>query len=762
MQRRHSLVFMLVVVVLGIQIAGCGGSKHHAALAISGTLPATGTVGTAYSGSLTASGGTAPYTWTISGLPAGVTSSGASSATLSVSGTPTTAASYSVSAMVTDSASATMTYTVSVVISAATGAGFTISPTTLGTLTVGTALTPITVTASPAGTQPYTWTVSSGSLPAGLFLNNGDSTNTTTVTSTTNSITITGTPTTSGAYSFTLSVNDSASPAVTGSQAYSGTVSSGSTEAACAATPTLRGNESALTLPYAYLLKGADSNDGPIYWAGSFTPDGMGGITTADLDFSSVDFGPFSYQVQVAGSSYSYGADGRGCLYLVLSGLNGGAVPAAAKHSSSITPKAVSGISHKHRKLHPDAVSGSLQTVTFSFSLSIGNQSGRMTEFDYANSGFQAAGQMHQQTSADFVVANLAPKFAFGIDGWYLDPDNNLDRAAIAGTVSNASGTLSDGFADANIIGNVFSTLSGGTGSLEGSTVSETTGRGTGSFTITTTGGPFAFDFVYYIVNKSDLYIISSDGPTNGNYVVAGRALEAAATPVALNGYYVPILSGIDFNVNETDGDNVVTIGTANLLNNGTIPAAKIYTNDAGTYVTNSYTNGTYALDTSTGRISVTGVTETPPVGYLTATASEDDIAAFLVGTDGATSSGYLALQATSAPNLSNSSVSGNFIFGTSEDVVGITGSEVGAYNFTGTGTYSATIDIVDVANSADSANQASNGTITVNSDGSGTIVTPGGNLSIVTGGSAIVAIDAGTTQQPLLYYFIQQVAPTN
>ena len=73
MQRRHSSIFVLGLVVLGIQIAGCGGSKkHNTGLTISGTLAGTGTVGTAYSGTLTASGGTAPYTWTVTGLPAGV------------------------------------------------------------------------------------------------------------------------------------------------------------------------------------------------------------------------------------------------------------------------------------------------------------------------------------------------------------------------------------------------------------------------------------------------------------------------------------------------------------------------------------------------------------------------------------------------------------------------------------------------------------------------------------------------------------------
>ncbi|KRE99725.1 hypothetical protein ASG88_14080 [Nocardioides sp. Soil777] len=64
----------------------------------------TGQVGTPVDGfTLEATGGTAPYTWTASGLPAGVTVA----ADGTVSGTPTTAGSYDVTATATDSATPT-------------------------------------------------------------------------------------------------------------------------------------------------------------------------------------------------------------------------------------------------------------------------------------------------------------------------------------------------------------------------------------------------------------------------------------------------------------------------------------------------------------------------------------------------------------------------------------------------------------------------------------------------------------------------------
>src|SRR4029078_4376254 len=74
----------------------------------------SGTVGTAISSfTLSASGGTAPYTWTATGLPPGISVS--SSGT--VSGTPTTAATYNPTVTAHDSASgtgsATFTFTIS-------------------------------------------------------------------------------------------------------------------------------------------------------------------------------------------------------------------------------------------------------------------------------------------------------------------------------------------------------------------------------------------------------------------------------------------------------------------------------------------------------------------------------------------------------------------------------------------------------------------------------------------------------------------------
>jgi serine protease len=64
--------------------------------------PQTGTVGVATSLTITASGGTPPYTWSATGLPAGLSINASSGV---ISGTPTTAATYNPSVTATDTSS---------------------------------------------------------------------------------------------------------------------------------------------------------------------------------------------------------------------------------------------------------------------------------------------------------------------------------------------------------------------------------------------------------------------------------------------------------------------------------------------------------------------------------------------------------------------------------------------------------------------------------------------------------------------------------
>ena len=98
-----------------------GGGTTVTPLAVAGSTLAAATVGTAYSQTLTATGGTAPYTWSVASgvLPAGLALNPTTGA---IAGTPTAAGTSSFTVRVTDAKAATATAARSVTVSAATTA----------------------------------------------------------------------------------------------------------------------------------------------------------------------------------------------------------------------------------------------------------------------------------------------------------------------------------------------------------------------------------------------------------------------------------------------------------------------------------------------------------------------------------------------------------------------------------------------------------------------------------------------------------------
>ncbi len=118
------------------------------------------------------------------------------------------------------------------------------------------------------------------------------------------------------------------------------------------------------------------------------------------------------------------------------------------------------------------------------------------------------------------------------------------------------------------------------------------------------------------------------------------------------------------------------------------------------------------------------------------------------------------ALQGTSAPNFSNSSLSGQYTIGT-RDEAGKSESEVGQFDFTSPGAYSAIGDLVTAGESKSQPDVGGNsGTVFVNGDGSGTFGTGPAATIIVTNGPLIVGIDGSTSAtQPLLYILVAHTA---
>lgn len=150
-----------------------------------------GTTGTGYSANVVASGGTPPYSWTVvsGALPKGLSLSPSGT----ITGTPTGATHAVFTVQVTDASPSPQSTTAALSIDVVPPP-LAVSRTSFPEGTTGAFYS--TTLAATGGTPPYTWSIASGSLPAGLKLTAGGS--------------ISGTPTTGGTVSFTVRVTDSA------------------------------------------------------------------------------------------------------------------------------------------------------------------------------------------------------------------------------------------------------------------------------------------------------------------------------------------------------------------------------------------------------------------------------------------------------------------------------------------------------------------------------------------------------------------------
>ncbi|MBB4732083.1 putative Ig domain-containing protein [Xanthomonas arboricola] len=169
------------------------------------TLPAA-TRGTAYSQTLSASGGTAPYTYAVSAgsLPAGITL--ASNGTLS--GTATVEGSFNFTVTATDANTFTATQAYALTVA---GPNLALPASTLPAGTAGQAYS-AAITPATGGTAPYRYALTAGALPNGVIVDAATGA-------------LSGTPTLSSTFNFTLTATDSTpSPAVQASQNYSVTI----------------------------------------------------------------------------------------------------------------------------------------------------------------------------------------------------------------------------------------------------------------------------------------------------------------------------------------------------------------------------------------------------------------------------------------------------------------------------------------------------------------------------------------------------------
>ena len=276
-----------------------------ATLAVTTASLPNATVGAAYSQTLAAAGGTAPYSWAVTSgaLPAGLSLNASSGL---VSGTPTSIGTSNFTVTVTDAVLATASQPLQITVDPQT---LVITTSTLATGTVGQAYSD--ALAATGGVAPYTWSVTAGALPAGLVLDAWTGA-------------ITGTPTAAGTFNFTAEVSDSQGTPATATKPLSITVNAAGSPSVT--TPSLPNGTEGLAYsaslsasgglaPYKWYISGGtlpkglalNSSTGEIsgvcYAAGSYT------FTVKAWDSQSPSaFGARTYTVSVAAAD----SDGDG------------------------------------------------------------------------------------------------------------------------------------------------------------------------------------------------------------------------------------------------------------------------------------------------------------------------------------------------------------------------------------------------------------------------------------------------------------------
>lgn len=208
-----------------------------------------------------------------------------------------TATSVDYLAPATVSSSSTATVTATSIANADVTAGVTITVSPTPALSVSTTLLPSGSVGLPysnrlqafGGVSPYTWSVSSGSLPSWASLDSSAGI-------------ISGTPDATGTSVFTIKVSDSQSTPASATQSLSIAVAGHDST-----------NNAELNGQYAFLLQGFDDATGNQFAiVGSFKADGNGNVSGLE-DIN----GPAGYQSVTFTGTYTVGADNRGQATLV-------------------------------------------------------------------------------------------------------------------------------------------------------------------------------------------------------------------------------------------------------------------------------------------------------------------------------------------------------------------------------------------------------------------------------------------------------------
>ncbi len=714
-------------------------------LTITTTSLPPGTVNAAYSTSISTNGGVTPLTFTITpnGLPPGLNFNAASG---QITGIPKSTGVFPFTVQVQDSSlpSGQIAPTpplpplpLSITINAPAPLGITSNPNLPAGFTA-TTYGPLPLIAT-GGVGPYTWSVITGQLPAGLTLAPDGTISGTPVLAT-------NPPTNTF---FTVQVADSELNPITGLPApqivtlqFNITIS-----------PGVISPNTLLSGQYTFLFNGFDVS-GPVTIIGTVFAGGNG-VLSGEEDIYRQS-GVISSPPAPVSGVYLIGSDGRGTMELVAT----------------------------------SPISNATLTTDYRLVLDSGGGSGhpnvRLFEDNSTNTnndapnGTHGEGIMKPVVGSGFTDASFGGNYAFGFGGYESAGKLPVALAGVLHADSTTPTPSLTGTCDFNDAGAYSSQTLSGTFD----TTVDGLGRGIAQLDFAQPGkSQVALSFVYYFVSPTDILFMENDTSAsksvfyllNGEmllqqpgYQFTNAAFLPAAGPPSTSGVSVATGAGLrPASVVAPPCAQACASVFAGLLTGVTSGNATLSydENNGGTLASPSFT-GTYSV-ANNGRASFTGLGSTAATTRVAAAYLTGPGQGFLIGSDTAVTTGLLELQ-TSAPPFVASSLQGGYTLGTGVPQDNLVTNVIGQVYSDGSTHVTGTVDEYDppsVAHPEGHLNlgQALSSTYSVSGTGRGTLATnsplgfPTNLIFYIVSPGSFRAISADSNPgngHPVVYFF--------
>ncbi len=553
------------------------------------------------------------------------------------------------------------------------------------------------------GIPPYTWSIISGQLPAGLtFGSNG---------------VISGTPieVTNFPAQFTVQVQDSELNPATGlpqpasaTQSLQMTVNQGTTS-----------NNSLFSGPYVFFFNGFDAQ-GVVAIAGSFSSGGAGTITGGVEDSNRVSGLVTSATLT---GSYSLGTDGRGTLQLI-----------------STNPQ--TGVQ-----------------LTSDYQLAM-ESDGSIRFFENDTTGTRGSGIIKPTQGATFTGASFNGNYAFELVGQDIS-----SRRTVLGGVINADGnsTLSEGAGDFNE-GGVFSPSINLSGIFSGGSSNRSLANLTFQLP---SKSQTTLDYAFYFVSSSDLFFVSIDPIDATHPLLSGEFIQQQPSVRFSNATLagVSVVSGTGLDGSNSSVLAGLLTGTINP--NGSTSATFTYDqNDGGSIASLSFPCLGCAIPNfsvaTNGRATFSNLASPSgqprlAVAYLTGPGT-----GFILGSDSTATAGLLEAQQPPIPpavSFALSNVQGSYVLGTPSAAENQVPDLAGQVVASGGGSVTGIVDEVDPASINLDQSLVSNYSVAANGRGTMTANNLVGfpvNLVfyVVSPGSIrLISVDPGNTN-PQAFFF--------